>query len=56
MRRLMKMVSDFLDRDVERERELAYLNGAVSRYDLEARMREVDSGRFRRRSSHSHSH
>ncbi len=31
-------------RDVERD----YLNGAVSRYDLERRQREVDSGLFRR--------
>ena len=27
-------------------RERAYLNGAVSRYDLEAREREVERGKF----------
>jgi hypothetical protein len=30
------------------EREMAYLNGAKDRYDLEYRMRRVDSGEFRR--------
>ncbi len=30
------------------QQELAYLNGAVSRYDLEMRQREVDRGLFRR--------
>ena len=30
------------------ELELAYLNEATSRQDLEMRMREVDRGRFRR--------
>lgn len=29
------------------EREMAYLNEAVSIYDLERREREVDQGRFR---------
>jgi hypothetical protein len=32
----------------EHEREMAYLNGAKDRYDLEFRMRHVDSGAFRR--------
>ncbi|AWB47871.1 DUF3563 domain-containing protein [Gemmobacter aquarius] len=31
------------------ERELAYLNEAVSRYDLEMRERAIDAGLFRRR-------
>lgn len=31
------------------ERELAYLNEAVSRYDLEQRERAIDAGLFRRR-------
>ncbi len=31
------------------EVETAYLNGAASRYDLEQRQREIDSGRFRRK-------
>ena len=31
------------------EIERAYLNGAATRYDLELREREVESGRFRRR-------
>lgn len=31
-----------------REAELAYLNGAVSRYDLERREREIDQGKFAR--------
>lgn len=30
-----------------RERERAYLAAAVSRYDLERREREIDSGLFR---------
>ncbi len=29
------------------ERELAYLNGAVDRYDLEQRQRQIDGGMFR---------
>lgn len=29
------------------ERELAYLNGSVDRYDLEERQRQVDRGMFR---------
>jgi Protein of unknown function (DUF3563) len=33
-------------REVERD----YLNGAVSRYDLERRQREVEAGLFRRSS------
>lgn len=32
-----------------RDRELAYLNGAVDRYDLEAREREIERGLFRDR-------
>lgn len=31
------------------ERELAYLNEAVSRYDLEQRERAIESGLFRSR-------
>ncbi|BBE71349.1 DUF3563 family protein [Oharaeibacter diazotrophicus] len=34
------------------ERERAYLENAVDRYDLELRQREIDRGRFRRRSSY----
>lgn len=30
-----------------RDREMAYLNEAVSIYDLERREREIDQGRFR---------
>jgi hypothetical protein len=30
--------------------ELAYLNGARDRVDLERRQREIDAGKFRRRS------
>ncbi len=30
-----------------RDREEAYLNESVSRYDLERRMREVHEGKFR---------
>lgn len=30
------------------ERELAYLNGSVDRYDLEQRQRQVEQGLFRR--------
>ncbi len=29
------------------ERELAYLNQSVSRYDLEQRQRQIDAGLFR---------
>lgn len=29
------------------ERELAYLNQCVSRYDLEQRQRQIDAGLFR---------
>ena len=29
------------------ERELAYLNSAVDRYDLEYRQRQIDRGQFR---------
>ncbi len=32
----------------EQEREMAYLNGAKDRYDLEFRMRQIDRGEFRR--------
>ena len=32
----------------EQEREMAYLNGAKDRYDLEFRMRRIDRGEFRR--------
>ena len=31
------------------ERERAYLEESVDRYDLELRQREIDRGRFRRR-------
>ncbi len=31
------------------ERERAYLEQSVDRYDLEMRQREIDRGRFRRR-------
>ncbi len=30
------------------ERELAYLNQSVNRYDLEMRQRQIDAGLFRR--------
>lgn len=35
-------------RQTRREAELAYLNQAVSRYDLEQREREIDHGKFAR--------
>jgi hypothetical protein len=38
----------FPRRQSRREAELAYLNGAVSLYDLEQREREIDRGRFAR--------
>jgi hypothetical protein len=30
----------------QKERELAYLNGSVDRYDLESRQRQIDKGLF----------
>jgi hypothetical protein len=33
------------------ERELDYLNGSTSPVDLEMRQREIDRGKFRRRST-----
>ena len=36
----------FPRRQTRREAELAYLNQAVSRYDLEQREREIDQGKF----------
>lgn len=44
-RRLIKLISA----DPWRDRESAYLNGSTSIVDLEMRMREIDSGRFRNR-------
>jgi hypothetical protein len=38
----------FPRRQSRREAELAYLNGAVSLYDLEQREREIDRGMFAR--------
>jgi hypothetical protein len=38
----------FPARQTRRQAELAYLNEAVSRYDLEQREREIDQGRFAR--------
>jgi Protein of unknown function (DUF3563) len=37
----------FAPAPTRRQREEAYLNECVSRYDLERRMREVDAGKFR---------
>jgi hypothetical protein len=34
------------------DRERAYLEDSASAYDLELRQREIDRGRFRRRSSY----
>lgn len=34
------------------DREMAYLNSATDRIDLEYRQREIDRGLFRRRSSY----
>lgn len=36
----------FPHRQNRREAELAYLNQAVSRYDLEQRERDIERGRF----------
>lgn len=38
----------FPTRQTRREAELAYLNQAVSRYDLEQREREIEHGKFAR--------
>jgi hypothetical protein len=37
-------------RETRREAEIAYLNAAVSLYDLERREREVEQGLFRQKS------
>ena len=36
----------FPKRQTRQQREMAYLNEAVSIYDLECREREIDRGRF----------
>ncbi len=38
----------FPHRQTRREAELAYLNQAVSRYDIEQREREIERGKFAR--------
>ena len=43
MTRFLKL---FPRRQSRREAEIAYLNGAVSLYDLECREREIDRGLF----------
>jgi hypothetical protein len=43
----MRFILDFLRQcPSRREAELAYLNDAVSRYDLERREREIAGGKF----------
>jgi hypothetical protein len=43
----MRFILDFLrQHPSRREAELAYLNDAVSRYDLERREREIAGGKF----------
>lgn len=43
----MRFILEFLrQRPSRREAELAYLNDAVSRYDLERREREIVGGKF----------
>lgn len=43
----MRFIINFLhQRPSRREAELAYLNEAVSRYDLERREREIAGGKF----------
>ena len=43
----MRFILDFLrQRPSRSEAELAYLNDAVSRYDLERREREIAGGKF----------
>lgn len=44
----LKKVARALRVPTEQEREMAYLNGAKDRYDLEFRMRQIDRGEFRR--------
>ena len=43
MTKFLKLLSR---RKTRHEAELEYLHGAVSRYDLECREREIDAGRF----------
>ena len=44
----LKKIARALQIPTVQEREMNYLNGAKDRYDLEFRMRHVDSGAFRR--------
>jgi hypothetical protein len=44
----LKRTAKMLRGQTAAEREAAYLNGAVDRFDLEARERDVDRGLFRR--------
>ena len=43
---MTKLLNLFPRRQTRREAEIAYLNGAVSLYDLECREREIDRGLF----------
>ena len=45
----LKSLIDLLSGPSRADRERAYLDGAVSRYDLECREREIGAGRFRQR-------
>lgn len=47
MKTVLTRMNRILNGTPRREREEAYLNGATSIVDLEMRMREIDSGKFR---------
>lgn len=42
-----KRIRNYLTQDPVRQREEAYLNQSVSRFDLERREREIEDGLFR---------
>ncbi len=48
---LMQNLKDALRSRSRAEIELDYLNGSTSTVDLELRQREIDRGKFRRRST-----
>jgi hypothetical protein len=47
MKTVLTRMNRLLNGAPRREREEAYLNGATSIVDLEMRMREIDSGKFK---------
>ncbi|MDW9481142.1 DUF3563 domain-containing protein [Sinorhizobium meliloti] len=50
MRQIIKNITTYLSTDHIRKAEESYLNGAIDRFDLEHRQREIDRGIFRKTS------